>query len=163
VNYFLGVRKHAEKFIKENIGNNKIQPKKRSGMYKLLAFIMITVFVLFTINKTIEKRKNREYSFIINQISDDSYMKSKIIGKWQCIKDSPGFSKGNVIEFTEDTMNFVFEMPYRILDFDDSHIILETTLGDMKVKHFIEIIDDDTIKITGAIHKRVKSNSKEPQ
>jgi len=144
-----------EKYIKRNFEKSKIQPKKKSIMYKLLALIMITVFVSFSINKTIEKRENREYLSILNQISDNSYMKSKIIGKWKCIKDSPGFSKGNIIEFTDDTMNFVFEMPYRILDFDDSHIILETTLGDMKVKHFIEIIDDDTIKITGAIHKRI--------
>jgi len=146
-----------EKFIKNNIEEDKIQPKKRSVMFKLLAFVMITIFVLFSIKKVNEKRESREYLSILNQVSNNnSYLKSKIIGRWECIKDSPGFSKGNVIEFTEKTMNFVFEMPYEVVNSDDSHIIIETTLGDLKVKHFIEILSDDKIIITGASHKRVE-------
>jgi len=146
-----------EKFIKNNIERNKIQPKKKSVMFKLLAFIMVTIFVLFSISEIIEKRENQEYLSILNQVSNNnSYLKYKIIGKWECIKDSPGFSKGNIIEFTENAMNFVFKIPYKVIDSDGNHIIIETTLGDMKIKHLIEILSDSKIIITGALHKRVE-------
>jgi len=146
-------------FIKSYIKKFDLYHKNRNWLYIIIAIILISGLVgssIYKQQKKLEMREYAKYRDMAFKTIERQSIKNKIVGRWECIQDSSGFSKGNIIEFTENTMNFVFEMPYKVIDSDDSHIIIETTLGDIKVKHFIEILDDDKIIITGALHKRVE-------